>query len=157
MVVRLSYVSSISCKKQEKCIFCTKLSLRQTVRLMPFASIYPTNPRPNLWNFHKKILRIGGTWKKFFFFESPILIFFFDFLYLNYSQINGVAWMGLNFYDYHDFQKIRGALELWNTLHVFSIHFFQLIFFCKSSWKICWRSCTHGLTLVNVSEFLKDN
>ena len=106
--------------------------------------------------FTKKYWELG-VHEKFFFFESPILIFFFDFLYLNYSQINGVAWMGLNFYDYHDFQKIRGALELWNTLHVFSIHFFQLIFFCKSSWKICWRSCTHGLTLVNVSEFLKDN
>ena len=26
---------------------------------MPFASINPTNPRTNLWNFRKKILRIG--------------------------------------------------------------------------------------------------
>ena len=26
---------------------------------MPFASINPTNPRTNPWNFHKKILRIG--------------------------------------------------------------------------------------------------
>ena len=28
---------------------------------MPFASIYPTNPRTNPWNFPKKMLRIGGV------------------------------------------------------------------------------------------------
>ena len=24
--------------------------------------------------------------------------------------------MALNFYDYHDFQKNQGAIDLWNTL-----------------------------------------
>ena len=42
---------------------------------MPFASINPTNPRTNPWNFHKKILRIGD-FEKCTFFESAILIFF---------------------------------------------------------------------------------
>ena len=44
---------------------------------MPFASINPTNPRTNPWNFHKKILRIGD-FEKWPFFESAILNFFFE-------------------------------------------------------------------------------
>ena len=42
---------------------------------MPFASINPTNPRTNPWNFHKKILRIGGA-GKWPFFRRPFWIFF---------------------------------------------------------------------------------
>ena len=26
--------------------------------------------------------------------------------------------MGLNLYDYHDYQKNQGAIELWNTLYM---------------------------------------
>ena len=78
--------------------------------LMPLSSIYPINPRTNPWNFCEKVLRIGGHWKTMFFWVGH-----FDFLllhsYLNQSQINGVAWMGLNFYDYHDFQKIHGIMK----------------------------------------------
>jgi hypothetical protein len=44
---------------------------------MPFASINPTNPRTNPWNFHKQILRIGD-FEKCTFFESAILNFFFQ-------------------------------------------------------------------------------
>ena len=44
---------------------------------MRFASINPTNPRTNPWNFHKKILRIGD-FEKCTFFESAILNFFFQ-------------------------------------------------------------------------------
>ena len=43
---------------------------------MSFASINPTNPRTNLRNFCKTILRIGD-FEKLCFFESAILIFFF--------------------------------------------------------------------------------
>ena len=43
---------------------------------MPFASINPTNPRTNPWNFHENFLRIGGA-GKWAFFESAILNFFF--------------------------------------------------------------------------------
>ena len=63
---------------------------------MPFASINPTNPRTNPWNFHEKILRIGrpGKWGfypffwvgHFEFFFSRIFffkIFFFFLLHLN--------------------------------------------------------------------------
>ena len=41
---------------------------------MPFASINPTNPRTNPWNFHEKIFRIGGA-GKWVFFEVAILNF----------------------------------------------------------------------------------
>ena len=37
--------------------------------LMPFVSIYSTNPRTNPWNFREKILRIGGV-ENLSFFES---------------------------------------------------------------------------------------
>ena len=35
--------------------------------------------------------------------------------YLNQSQINGVAWMGLNLYDYNDFQKNQGGYRIMKT------------------------------------------
>ena len=41
---------------------------------MPYSSINPTNPRTNPWNFHEKILRIGGA-GKWDFFEAAILNF----------------------------------------------------------------------------------
>ena len=41
---------------------------------MPLASINSTNPRTNPWNFHEKILRIGGA-GKWEFFEAAILNF----------------------------------------------------------------------------------
>ena len=41
---------------------------------IPFVSINPTNPRTNPWNFHEKILRIGGAGKRGFF-EAAILNF----------------------------------------------------------------------------------
>ena len=43
---------------------------------MPFASIYPTDPRTNPAQFREKILRIDGFEKRSFF-ESAILKFFF--------------------------------------------------------------------------------
>ena len=42
---------------------------------MPFASINSTYPRTNPWNFHKKILRIGGA-GKWPFFRQPFWFFF---------------------------------------------------------------------------------
>ena len=46
---------------------------------MPFASIRSTNPRINPWNFHDKILRIGGA-GKWGFFELAIFFIFFCFI-----------------------------------------------------------------------------
>ena len=37
------------------------------VTLMPFASINPTNPRTNLWNFGENCSAFGGGWKTQFF------------------------------------------------------------------------------------------
>ena len=42
---------------------------------MLFASINSTNPKTNPWNFHEKILRIGGRSWKMRFFEAAILNF----------------------------------------------------------------------------------
>ena len=50
--------------------------------------------------------------EKLSFFESAILILIFFSCLIPIQinpQINGVAWMGLNFYDYHDFQKNQGG------------------------------------------------
>ena len=49
------------------------------VTLMPFASINPTNPRTNLWNFHKKISRIGDFEKRRFWKMAILKIGHFDF------------------------------------------------------------------------------
>ena len=81
------------------------------VTSMPFASIYPMKPRSSLWNFVEKywelvdlkkwhflILQIPNSKFQNSFFSSPLKSV------ANY----GVAWLGLYFYDYHDFQpKIR--------------------------------------------------
>ena len=59
------------CKKRAKNAFLAFLALFWAhvghldghigwATLMPFASIYPTDPRTNPWNFCEKILRIGG-------------------------------------------------------------------------------------------------
>jgi hypothetical protein len=65
MVIRLSDMSS---KKGKKCFFCVFSPFWAHIgqpdhigwaTMMPFASIYLTNPRTNPWNFCKKILRIS--------------------------------------------------------------------------------------------------
>ena len=73
MVVRLSDITS---KTGKKCIlvflgcFCTYVGQPHDhigwATSMPFGSINPTNPTPNPWNFHKKILRIGEALKMTF-------------------------------------------------------------------------------------------
>ena len=74
---------------------------------MPYASIYPTDPRINPWNFGKKILRIGGV-EKLSFFESAILEFFFGIFFTSSPwEWVGVSWlarMSRNFDDYPGFQ-----------------------------------------------------
>ena len=81
MVMRLSDISPKTGKKY--IFFRLFLSLCQTAWAtpIPFASINPTNPRTNPWNFHEKILRIGGA-GKWGFFESAIL----NFLKKNYAS-----------------------------------------------------------------------
>ena len=43
---------------------------------MPFASINPTNPRTNPWNFHRKTFRIWGVENLFFFWVGYFEVFF---------------------------------------------------------------------------------
>ena len=53
---------------------------------MPFASINSTKPRNDPWEFHEKILRIGGA-GKWGFFEAAILNFYvghFDFFFASF-------------------------------------------------------------------------
>ena len=52
---------------------------------MPFASINPTIPRTNLWNFGENCSAFGDV-KKLSFFESAILIFFFCFIPMKISH-----------------------------------------------------------------------
>ena len=46
------------------------------VTLMPFASINPTNPRTNLWNFGENCSAFGGGWKTQFFWVGHFEFFF---------------------------------------------------------------------------------
>ena len=84
MAMRLSDISSKTGKKMHFWCFRLFWGLCQTAsqpyrlsHVMPFASINSTNPRTNLWNFHKKILRIGGV-VKWPFFRRPFWFFFFS-------------------------------------------------------------------------------
>ena len=70
--------------------------------LMPFASIYSTNPRTNPWNSHEKILRIGGVEKLNFFWVGHFDFFFF--ISMKSVKDHRLAWTGLNFDDYSGFQ-----------------------------------------------------
>ena len=80
--------------------------------LMPMASINPTNPRTDLWNFREKILRIGDFekqpfWKigHFEFCSSKKKNVFAWFSWKS-VQICMVEWMGQNFDVFPAFQEI---------------------------------------------------
>ena len=62
---------------------------------MPFASINSTNPRTNPWNFHEKILRIGGAGKRGFF-EAAILNFLSRPFWTFFCFISIKNWKGNN-------------------------------------------------------------
>ena len=64
--------------------------------LMPFASIYSTNPKTKPWNFHEKILRIGGVEKLSFL--SRIFWFLFASSPVKPFKISWIASMGW-YYD----------------------------------------------------------
>jgi hypothetical protein len=68
------------------------------VTLMAFASINPTNPRTDLWNFREKISRIGDFEKRQFW------KFFASFSWKS-VQIRMVDWMGRNFDVFPGFQQ----------------------------------------------------
>ena len=74
--------------------------------LMPFASIYPTNPRTHPWNFLEKLLQIDG-FKNIVFLCRPFWNLFFKKIFFFASspwkavKVYCVARMGRNFDNYH--------------------------------------------------------
>ena len=73
--------------------------------------------------------------------------FFLPYFYLNQSQINGVALMRLNFYDYHDFHNYgthcSRSIERRTNLstqgkYTYSSHFTNWVWFF--SIKFCWNT-----------------
>ena len=78
---------------------------------MPFASINPTIPKTNLWNFHKKNLRIGDFEKQPFWKIGHFRFFFAKKKKIAWSPWKSVTnyvieWMGLNFDVFPGFQQI---------------------------------------------------
>ena len=117
MDVRLS---DISPKKQAKNAFfvflgCFWAYVRQPhdpigwATLMPFVSINSTNPKTNPWNFHEKILRVGGA-GKWGFFESAILNFFFQekniFCFISMKTSSPFIWGIIHFFIIDGFFRI---------------------------------------------------
>ena len=98
MVVMLSNVRSETGKK---CIFLFFAYFRPYVGQpdshigsaisIPFASIYSTDPRTNLWNFREKILRIGG-FEKLSFLSRPFWIFFPKKNVLSHENQSQIMW-----------------------------------------------------------------
>ena len=90
------------------------------VTLMPFASINPTNPRTDLWNFGDNCSAFGSSWKTQFFWVGHFEFFsskkknaLFLFKFMGYQEFF------LNFDDYSDFQqKSRGDRNMNNTVAV---------------------------------------
>ena len=114
------------------------------VTSMPFASINPTNPRTNLWNFHKILVRIGG-FENLSFFASTILNFFLIFFFfasfpLKSVQIYMVERMGRNFYV-----SPETTLEVKNnhTHAMRNITLYSVVIFIKKGFKICFIFCTY--------------
>ena len=129
---------------------------------MPFASINPTNPRTNPWNFHKKILRIGGA-GKWPFFRWPIWFFFFwfffFFLFLKVLKIRQffIGKCSLWFSHKYNFEFFSGMIIIaWQSesgwvsfikkirtqkiLALTSICLVALLIYCLYEWKIL---CSH--------------
>ena len=107
MVVRLSDIISETGKKCIFVVFRPILSLQSHghtgwATSMPFASINPTNPRTNPWNFGGNCTAFGDV-EKLSFFESAIFFAWFPWK----SVTNYVMeWMGLNFDVLPGFQQI---------------------------------------------------
>ena len=107
-VVRLSDISS---KTDKKCVFCVFRLFWAYVgqphdhiswaKPMPFASNNSTNPRTDPWEFHQKILRIGGA-GKWGFFEAAILNFlsrpFWNFFLLHLCEKSSPLIWGIIFF-----------------------------------------------------------
>ena len=88
--------------------------------LMPFPSIYPTDPRTNLWNFREKILRMDG-FENSVFLRWPFWFINFFLLHPIKSSQSFFARMGQNFDDYPGFQPMSFGPTLmhrtvWHTL-----------------------------------------
>ena len=117
MVVRLSYISSKQPKNTKNTFFvCFWAYVGQPHDLiswavpMPFASINSTIPRTNPWEFHEKILRIGGA-GKWGFFEAAILNFlsrpfWFFFLLHLCEKSSPFIWGKKNFCTMDGFSRI---------------------------------------------------
>ena len=110
---------------------------------MPFASINPTNPRTNPWNFREEILRIGD-FENLSFFESAILkkkfkkiIYFFPSSPWRLVKVSWVARMGRNFDDYPGFQ----------------LFFTQINHLCPECISELWGGSNSVTLLVSCSEY----
>ena len=120
---------------------------------MPFASINPTSPRTDPWNFHKKILRIDRV-EKWPFFESAILNFFLqkkkNFASSPWKLVTNyvLEWMGLNFQYYDGLQpKIRAGIinehECITSASRWQVIFFSCTFSCFFFIFLVWQKRKH--------------
>ena len=109
---------------------------------MPFASINPTNPRTNPWNFHEKILRIGGAgkWGFYpFFLSRPFWIFFFKkekkkfLLHLN-EKTNGFHMRYHLFLQYGWFLQNLVKDFIPTNMHTTVTWFFNLLICLFQTW-----------------------
>ena len=71
---------------------------------LPFTSIYPTNLRTNLWNFHKKSFENWRSWKSQFFWVSH-----FEIVPIQISHILWGTKDGMKFCWFHWFPEKSGG------------------------------------------------
>ena len=104
-------------KFQARNVFFCVLDLTSdslTTILMSFASIYPTDPRINPWNFHEKYWELAGL-KNSVFFESAILAFFFFIpTKISQSSKDGSIFWWLPWFPAQD----NSCLNICNTVYL---------------------------------------
>ena len=110
-------------KKGKKCIFCALAFFRAHVgqpvnhigwAILMSLSIYPTNPRTNLWNFCEKTLRIWGL-ESLSFFQLAIWSFIFFWSHWQSVNIYRIVIIGWNFDDWLPVQN-NTCVKICNTV-----------------------------------------
>ena len=130
---------------------------------MPFASIDPTHPRTNSWNFGENCSAFGGGWKTQFFLSRPFWNFFrFFFLYSLWDTKDGtkfwwLPWFPENSKNLNQISVLRACFWMWNW--IFSCQKLSYMLYMGVNWQFrkgCfmpeWQLCIYSSPYLNTLE-----
>ena len=105
---------------------------------MPFATINPSNPRTNPWNFHKKYWELAELENEFFLSRPFWFWFWFWFSFFLLPPFS----MGRNFDDYPDFQQKAGEYKIIRHTVLFMFFVIGQIIWISYLWPEFLKSST---------------